>query len=129
MASKRRVSMKIDRQLVQVNFVSWVPWEARQARQGQLDAHAKEEVIVQLWAPFPVDDNGRPDPSLMKPEEQGMLWAQNEVIRTKPDGREVLAIVGVAMLGVRESRIMSSKPDPSADDKEGTRRKSSLILT
>jgi hypothetical protein len=98
--------------LMQVEFVTWLPAEQRLSAQGgNIAPDAKIEMGVMIWAPWPVDDYNRYAPDKMPAGEQGMLWAQNEVIRMRPDGREVLSIIGVKMMGVVEGLIVNQPRD------------------
>ena len=107
--------MNIRRVLVEVEYITWMPAEERLAARGQLDASAKISVKVRLWAPMPFNDRGEGDPSLMPIMEQGQMWAQNEVIKMRPNGHEVLAIVGCGALGVIEDTILN-QPKQSEDE-------------
>lgn len=99
--------MTTDRVLVKVDYITWVPAEHRLASNGQIDINAKMKQSVLLWAPVGINPRGEVDPSLLKPEEQGLLWAQREVIRMRPKGHEVLGIDDAGMLGVFESQIIN----------------------
>lgn len=99
---------KIDRHLIVVEFVSWLPGEIRLRSKQPIDANQKQTYGCKLWAPWPVDD--RTDeylPEKMKPEEQGTQWAADEVFRRKPEGMEVLAVIGYKLTGILESSILN----------------------
>lgn len=104
--------MKVIRRLVTVKFVSWVPTSVRLAQQGQIAPDAKIGVLVNLWAPWPVDENGQWTPDALPPHLQGVLWAINEVIKQRPDGREVLAIDAVEVGNLYDTGIMNQPPMP-----------------
>lgn len=111
--------MKIDRQLIQVNFVTWLPAAQRLARGQQFDPSAKIDMFIRLWSPIPIDDNERVTVDKLKPEEQGILWAIQECIRMHPDGNEVLAILGCQVLDVRESQIVNQPKGMTDKEVEG----------
>lgn len=108
---------RITRELFKVIFSTFMPWEQRQAAQGQYSAHEKVVMYCLLWAPIPIDHNGKPAPEKLPPEEQGALWAQNEVIRMKPDGREILSILAVQAMDLREDQI-ANQPKRSDEEQE-----------
>jgi hypothetical protein len=106
------VGAKVDYLLFEVQFVTWRPWSAEEIRRGQHDSNAKMMMGIKLWAPVPVDDEGQIKAELMKPEEQGGLWAVNEVIRLKPGNQEVLSIINVRSLDLMKSTIHDSDSKP-----------------
>lgn len=96
---------EFDRILVEVKFITWVPADVRLAAAGKIPTGQKEEVGIRLWAPLPLDAVGNAAPDKVPPSQQGVMWAMHEVVRMRPDGREVLAITGVTNLGLVESSI------------------------
>lgn len=109
------MSVKLDRALFEVQFVTWLPADERMAAQGQLGTNQKVPMGARIWAPVPVDANGRVDVSLMPYDEQGGPWAMREIARRKPDGREVLAVMGFKDFGIMESSIVN-QPKRFDDD-------------
>lgn len=125
---------KIEQMLCEVKFVTWVPSEVRmQARkQGRdIDVNAKTGFGCKLWVPWPVDDRTgefNPDPERIKPSEHGMLWADAEVKRLKPEGMDVLAVTEVKPLGIFASSILNPVDGGSVVPNEPTPRLSQLVL-
>lgn len=114
-----------DRVLVTVSFMTWVPASARDVAPTE-----KMPYAVRLWAPVMKDEQAKKIVVDKLPvDQQGLLWAQNEVIRLRPDGHEVLAIVGIETDNILESTIINQ---PKAVDDPEQRAKglglSKLVL-